>query len=177
MSILRCLILSGPIWLLPPANCALRVGHQPEYSAFFVADSCYVMERAIRVEREPSFGVIAVLVAVAENKQVFIVEPFEEWLFFFSGEKKSTFRMCDRNSNYRVFLNLTCEYAFSVVLLFQVDPATIIPLRDVRGKGSLRDGAYSVEAWKQTIFHENLEAVADSEDEPPFLDVCSQFFA
>lgn len=85
--------------------------------------------------------------------------------------------MRNGNPNYASFLNLACEYAFSIVFLPEIDPAAIVPLGYVRCERSLRDSAYSVESWKQTTFNKNLEAVADSQNRPTLIHIGAQFLA
>src|SRR4030042_1533638 len=177
VAVLRHLRLPCPVGLLPPVKRSFRMRHQTENSAFSVADSSNVVERPVRVCWKTAFRITAVLTAIPQHHHVVLVQVFKELLFFFSGKKKTPFRV--RNGYFEHFslADFGCEYAFALVFLFEVDPAAVIALWNIRGEGGFGISAYAFTAWEQAVLNENLEAVAYAENRSAVFNEGVDFFA
>src|SRR3972149_10510042 len=169
VTVLWHLFLPRPVWDLPPIKSSLRMRHQAEYRSFSVADSSYVVEGTVRISRITSVGVVTIFVAVAENQHILFLKPFKKFLFFFFREKEPAFGMCNGYLEHFAAWNLACEHTFPLVFLFQVDPATIVALRNIRRQSSFRKHACAVKTWEQAVLNKDLKTVTDAQNQPVFF--------
>src|SRR4030042_4218450 len=92
VAVLRHLLLSRPVGLLPPVKRSFRMRHQTENRSLPVADSSNIMERPVRICWKTAFRITAVLTAIPQHHHVVLVQVFKELRFVFSGKKKTPFR-------------------------------------------------------------------------------------